>query len=147
MDTCSTRGCDEERGITWPLIPGEPGLCGDHHDNPTPQFADLVAASNAPPDDFDIPDEFDFPPPMPRWLTAAADTWVTREGQVIPIMQLGDRHLYNIHRMLKRIEGQMDEMDEEGELMTPGPPIEMFEVKRDAIVAEMERRQIPHEVD
>ncbi len=99
----------------------------------------------APPDDLIVewPDEH----PMPRWLTAASDTWVTRDGQVITIAELGDRHLYNIHRMLKRIEGQMDELDEEGDLITPGPPIEMFEIKKDAIEEEMERRNIPHEVD
>ena len=95
----------------------------------------------APPDDLIVewPDEH----PMPRWLTAASDIWVTREGQVIPIMQLGDRHLYNIHRMLVRIQGQIDEVDEEGHPIEPGPPIELFDTKFSAIIAEMERRQIP----
>ena len=99
----------------------------------------------APPDDLIVewPDEF----PMPRWLTAASDTWVTKDGQVIPIVKLGDSHLYNIHRMLERIERQMDEVDEEGHPTEPGPPMELFEVKMDAITAEMDRRLIPHEVD
>ncbi len=83
---------------------------------------------------------------LPRWLTSDAATWVTREGQVIPIMQLGDRHLYNIHRMLRRIESQVDEVDEEGLPTTPSPPSELFDIKFMAIVAELERRQIPHEV-
>ena len=103
----------------------------------------------APPDDVldDIVGEWPNEFPMPRWLTAASDTWVTREGEVIPIRWLGDSHLYNIHRMLKRIEGQMDEIDEEGDLITPGPPIELFEVKLEAIVVELERRNIPHALD
>ncbi len=83
-------------------------------------------------------------PLMPRWLTVASDTWVTREGQVIRIMELGDRHLYNIHRMLQRIEVRMNEVDEEGNPTDPGPPIELFDRKQDAIVAELDRRKIPH---
>lgn len=92
-------------------------------------------------DDFmvDWPDE----PLMPRWLTATEDIWVTREGHVIPIVKIEDRHLYNIYRMLQRIEGQMDEIDEEGDLITPGPPIELFERKFNAIAEEMSRRQMP----
>ena len=146
MKTCSTKGCDEEGGITWPLIAGEPSLCSHHHNHPTAQFADLVAASNAPPDDFDIPvslwpDEV----VMPRWLTAARDTWVTKEGQVIPITQLEDRHLYNIHRMLLRIEASIGEMDKEGHPTDPGPPIELFDRKQEAIIAELDRRLIPYD--
>ncbi len=85
------------------------------------------------------PDEF----MLPRWLTSDAATWVTKEGQVIPITQLGDGHLYNIHRMLCRIQDQMDEADEEQQPIGGGPPVDLFDTKYLAIETEMDRRNIP----
>ncbi|KKM18653.1 hypothetical protein LCGC14_1663490 [marine sediment metagenome] len=95
----------------------------------------------APPDDLIV--EWPGKHPMPRWLIAASDTWVTREGQVIPIMQLGDRHLYNIYRMLLRIQADIDSVDEEGHPRGGNPSLELFDTKFSAIIAEMERRQMP----
>lgn len=89
-DKCSTRGCTDKVCVSWPLL--NVGLCGPHYDNPTPQFAGLVAESNAPPDDFDISDEFDEPDGM----------WQTKEGKSIPYEELGDQHLLNILTMLGR---------------------------------------------
>ena len=89
-----------------------------------------------PPDNVEWPDEF----MLPRWLTANAATWVTKDGQVIPITQLGDRHLYNINRMLGRIQDQADEVDDEGQLSGVGPPMELFDRKFSAIQAEIGRR-------
>jgi len=152
MTECSVRGCHEEGTTTWPLIPGEPSLCGHHYDHPTPQFADLVAAANAPPDDFDILDDWvELPPPLPRYLMAAKDTWVTKEGRVISIRELEDSHLRNIDRMLRRIEGKMDDtMDEEtGAPMGDGMPShvqEMFSRKQRAIKHEMARRELHEKV-
>ncbi len=80
---------------------------------------------------------------LPRWLTSDAATWVTKEGQVIPIIQLEDRHLYNIYRMLGRIQSQIDEMDEEGHLIGGDPPTDLFDTKYIAIEEEMDRRNIP----
>ncbi|KKL50633.1 hypothetical protein LCGC14_2303540 [marine sediment metagenome] len=80
---------------------------------------------------------------LPRWLTSDAATWVTREGRVIPIVQLGDSHLYNIYRMLGRIQAQMDEADEEGHPIGGGPPVSLFDTKYAAIEEEMDRRNIP----
>jgi len=77
---------------------------------------------------------------LPRWLTANAATWVTKDGQVIPIMQLGDSHLYNINRMLGRIQDQADEVDDEGQLSGIGPPMELFDRKFSEIQAEIGRR-------
>lgn len=146
MIGCSTRGCDREGTTTWPLIAGEPSLCGHHYDHPTPQFADLVAAANEPPDDFDIPEWDETIPTLPRYLTAAKDTWVTKEGRAILIPQLEDDHLRNIERMLRRIESSMEEVDEEtgdpvGNDM-PGNVREMFDRKQTAISGEMKRRNL-----
>ena len=135
---CST-GDGRDAGIEWPLLGGTK-LCSECYDNPPPQYAGLVAESNAPPDDFDIP-EWDEPPLLPRWLTANERTWVTREGRAIPIRQLEDSHLHNIERMLERIEGQMGDADEEGQPTEPGPPLELFDRKFSAIKAEIHRRE------
>lgn len=143
MTKCSVRSCREKGTTTWLLIAGEPSLCGHHYDHPTPQFADLVAAANAPPDDFDIP--LDLPlPRLPRYLTVDKDTWVTRDNKVIPIRQLEDSHLANINRMLNRIKGSLDEVDEDGAPTgadMPSDVEEMFDCKRRAIKAEIERRE------
>ena len=144
MSKCSTRGCPKEGTTTWPLIRGEPSLCRHHYDHPTPQFASLVAEANAPPDDFDIPDDWELPPPLPRYLTAAKDTWVTKEGRAIRVRELEDSHLRNIDRMLGRLQADMDEVDEEtgdprGSGMSSGVR-EMFNRKRAAIKAEVRRR-------
>ena len=150
MTECSTDGCREGQVISWPML-GSTGLCGKHHDHPTPQFAGLVAESNAPPDDFDIP-EWDEPFVfnLPRYLTAAKDTWVTKEGRAIPIQQLEDDHLCNIDRMLRRLEVDMDRVDDEtqdpiGSGMSGGTR-EMFDRKQSAIKSEMGRRELHDKV-
>lgn len=93
MCECSTRGCHEHGVVTWPLL-GDVTLCDKHYDHPTPQFASLVAEFQAPPDDFDIPDEFDWGPDP--------GTWRTREGEDIPYKELENSHLLNIVAMLER---------------------------------------------
>ena len=80
---------------------------------------------------------------LPRWLTSDAPTWVPKEVQVIPVMQLGDGHLYNIDRMLGRSQTQGDEADEEGHPIGGGPPMDLFDIKSAAIEEEMDRRKIP----
>ncbi len=144
MGKCSTTGCHEDRVVTWPLL-GNVGLCGGHHARPTSQFAGLVAEANAPPDDFDIPE---WPKPadfLPRYLTAAEDIWVTKEGRAVQIRQLEDSHLLNIHRMLQRIEVSMEEVDVDTGDPTgadmPGNVREMFDRKQMAICLEIQRRE------
>lgn len=141
MGECSTSDCHEDRVVTWPLL-GNIGLCRGHHDRPTAQFAGLVAESNAPPDDFDWPELEDV---LPGYLTAPEDTWVTAEGDDIPIRQLGEGHLLNIHRMLQRLEADMDGVDEEtGDPLGSGMPsdvMEMFNRKQMAICLEVQRRE------
>ena len=92
----------------------------------------------APPDDLvmEWPDMF----PMPRWLTAATDIWVTRDRQVIPIRQLEDDHLHNIERMLERIEARRSQVDEDGAPTLFTPPPALFDRKFSAIKAEVKRR-------
>ncbi len=141
---CSVRGCPNKRGITWPLC-GDVGLCSAHYDKPPSTYADLVTASKAPPDDFDIPEwDLPLPPRLPRYLTADKDTWVTKDNQAIPIRELGDNHLGNIHRMLGRIQAEIDEVDEEGHPAGKDLPPDvrkMFARKVSAIKGEIRRRE------
>ena len=91
----------------------------------------------------DLVMEWDEHPLLPRWLTSAVDLWVTREGRVIPIKELEDSHLHNIHQMLLRIQSEADEVavdDERHQPIGGGPPTDLFDRKLDAIEAEIKRR-------
>jgi hypothetical protein len=53
--TCQVRGCKDPASVWWPML-GDSRLCSKHYRKPPPSFVGLVSASQAPPDDFDIPD-------------------------------------------------------------------------------------------
>ncbi|KKL13115.1 hypothetical protein LCGC14_2528940 [marine sediment metagenome] len=48
--TCSVKGCIHGRCISWPLLPGGPGLCTCHYHDPPPEWEDQVRVSNEPSD-------------------------------------------------------------------------------------------------
>lgn len=52
---CSVGDCPNGVGCSWPLLDPPVGLCSKHYKHPPEQYRALVAAANAPPDDFDIP--------------------------------------------------------------------------------------------
>ena len=94
LGKCSINGCHGRSTTYWPLIGNGVGLCSSHHSNPPDgYYSNLVRASQEPPDDFDIPDE---------WSDAPLYFWVTKDGDRIPIGELENSHLLNIKPYLER---------------------------------------------
>lgn len=50
--TCIIQGCVREAVCWYPLLPGEPHFCSEHH---TPKHAGRYGCDFSGPDDFDIP--------------------------------------------------------------------------------------------
>jgi hypothetical protein len=51
--TCVIRGCKEQMSAEYPLLPGSPRFCSEHHN---PEFAGKFGCDFTGPDDFDIPE-------------------------------------------------------------------------------------------
>jgi len=96
-------------------------LCHSCYENPPPAYASLVSASKEPPDDFDIPVDFDIPdilrlaPRVPAWLTAPKGRWITKRGDLLRFRDIDNGHLENIVRMILRIRSQMESSGYQGE--------------------------------
>ena len=52
LGTCVVPGCKKSAGVTYPLLPGSPGFCEDHHRSHGEQYS----VDFSSPDDFDIPE-------------------------------------------------------------------------------------------
>lgn len=54
--TCIIHGCKAQQISLYPLLPGEPRFCGEHHNA---KYAGKYGCDFSGPDDFDIPDFVD----------------------------------------------------------------------------------------
>lgn len=87
----ASRKIDGKRGKSLKLLPGVPGT------KFSGSFLDIVDKSDA----------FDYVPVKPISVvkpepTLVGDIWKTKEGQLIPIAEMGDSHLSNAILMLQR---------------------------------------------
>lgn len=104
--------CSKDAGVLYPLLPGSPAFCSEHHN---PRDAGPFGADFSGPDDFDIPEEwpFDFPhrsvprrAPLQK-LDVKTFVWTDREGERHRLKDIDDTYLVNIIRFLSRGEGQV----------------------------------------
>ncbi len=99
------RICGKDAGVLYPLLPGSPAFCHEHHNQ---QDAGKFGCDLSGPDDFDIPDDFstiDFDPPKPQRLDRRSFIWTDKQGEQHRLRDIGDSYLSNIIRYLKRGEG------------------------------------------
>lgn len=87
--------CGENATALYPLLPGEPKFCNDHHN---PRDAGPFGCDFTGPDDFDIPVDFDDEIGLDR----DNFVWKDKEGTEHPLSTIDDRYLQNIINFLKR---------------------------------------------
>lgn len=96
--------CGKEAGALYPLLPGGPAFCSEHHN---PRDAGPFGCDFTGPDDFDIPCEWELPP-----YVFVGDrrtfTWKDREGNVHRLKDIDDRYLANIISHLRKRLAQLD---------------------------------------
>ena len=95
LGKCSV--CGKEAGVLYPLLPGEPKFCGEHHN---PKDAGPFGCDLSGPDDFDIPE------PWIDSLEFCEDretfVWTDREGNKHKLSDVDNVYLQNIISFLRR---------------------------------------------
>lgn len=95
--------CGGEAGVLYPLLPGEPAFCSEHHN---PRDAGPFGCDFTGPDDFDIPDE-------PFYSSGMFDretfVWTDKEGVKYKLADIDDGYLQNIINFLRRRVVDMNE--------------------------------------
>jgi len=99
--------CGKEAGVLYPLLPGEPAFCSEHHN---PKDAWPFGCDFTGPDDFDIPDEPLFSAEM---FDSETFVWTDREGIKHRLVDIDDGYLRNIINFLGRTAVEMDEVSRE----------------------------------
>ncbi len=88
--------CNREARVLYPLLPGSPAFCGEHHN---PVYAEPFGCDFGDPDDFDIPIADDI---YDTSFDRNTFTWMDRDGIGHPLDTIDDRYLQNIIGFLKR---------------------------------------------
>ena len=96
--------CGEEASVLYPLLPGNPSFCPEHHN---PESAGPFGCDFSGPDDFDIPVEEFYPKLQPQGLNRNTFIWTDKEGSRHPLRDIGDQYLKNIINYLERGEGHV----------------------------------------
>ena len=93
--------CGRGAGVVYPLLPGSPKFCSEHH---TPQHAGPFGADFTPSDaemdalfdEFVRDTELVFKPPYNPQI----NTWKEKSGRMLKLTSLDDSHLFNIRRWI-----------------------------------------------
>lgn len=95
------RICGKEAAVLYPLLPGNPAFCHEHHNQ---RDAGLFGCDLSGPDDFDLSwEEMLWAEPLIRRKGLRNHfTWTTKEGVKYLLKELTDSHLQNIITYLKR---------------------------------------------
>ncbi|KKK92772.1 hypothetical protein LCGC14_2699590 [marine sediment metagenome] len=94
------RVCGGEASTSYPLLPGGPAFCSDHHNE---KDAGPFGADFSGPDDFDIPVcDNDEPWDEPRLFDKKNFVWTDRDGEKHKLTDIDDVYLTNIVRFLGR---------------------------------------------
>jgi len=102
------RVCGEGAGVVYPLLPGSPAFCSEHHN---PRDAGPFGCDFSGPDDFDIPiDDEDVPfRPLPQKFNRDTFVWGDKEGNRHLLKDIDDCYLQNIINYLERGEGHVSD--------------------------------------
>lgn len=107
LGSCSV--CGKEAGVLYPLLPGEPAFCSEHHN---PKDAGQFGCDFTGPDDFDIPvlpDELDEWHPVPKFkATRKTFVWTDINGNKHKLADIDNYYLQNIISFLRRKLSIMD---------------------------------------
>lgn len=95
--------CGGEAGVLYPLLPGEPAFCSEHHN---PRDAGPFGCDFTGPDDFDIPDVWDVLSGFHG--DRETFTWKDREGNIHKLKDIDGRYLQNIIGFIRRALGNLD---------------------------------------
>jgi len=109
LGKCSIPGCGKEAGALYPLLPGKPCFCHEHHN---PKNAGPFGCDFTGPDDFDIPfgdDDVPFHTRIPKYqkLDRKVFVWTDREGVRHKLKDIDDTYLTNIINFLVQGKGQV----------------------------------------
>ena len=107
MSLGKCRVCGSGASVVYPLLPGSPAFCSEHHN---PKDAGPFGCDFSDPDDFDIPwgdDEWLHGDVRPQKLNRDTFIWRDREGGAHLLVDIDDQYLQNIINFLKRGEGRV----------------------------------------
>ncbi len=100
------RVCGKDAGVTYPLLPGSPAFCSEHHNS---RDAGPFGCDFSGPDDFDIPfndEDVPFRPSLlPQELNRYTFVWIDKGGVRHLLKDVDDYYLQNIISYLERGEG------------------------------------------